>query len=222
MMHTPHHEAPPDFNALAQPYHWLEFLTMGPHLERCRCYFLPQLTDARCALVYGDGDGRFLAKLLQANSQVKVDAVDSSANMLRLAKKRADALGTGQRLTLHHADARRFTPPSSSYDLFIAHFFVDCFSNAELSEILDCVSPHLSPEALVVVSEFAIVKTGLMGIASRTAVALLYRCFGLITGLRMRHLPDHRDIFAGHRFTLVDHKTWLAGLLVSELWQHRR
>ena len=53
-------------------------------------------------------------------------------------------------------------------------------------------------------------------------VALLYRCFRLITGLRTRHLPDHREVFAGHRFTLVAHKTWLTGLFVSELWQHRR
>ena len=53
-----------NFDLIARPYRWLEYLTFGPALARCRNHFLPQLTDRRAALVLGDGDGRFLARLL--------------------------------------------------------------------------------------------------------------------------------------------------------------
>ncbi len=68
--------SPSNFDRIARPYRWLEYLSFGPMLERCRFYRIPQLTAARRALVLGDGDGRFLARLLTCNPEVQVDAVD--------------------------------------------------------------------------------------------------------------------------------------------------
>ena len=67
-----------NFDRIARPYRWLEYLSLGRALERCRFHFLPRLRDCRRALVLGDGDGRFTAKLLDANPSVQVDAVDIS------------------------------------------------------------------------------------------------------------------------------------------------
>ena len=64
----------PDFNRIARPYRWLEYLSFGPLLERCRFHRLPQMVDAKRALVLGDGDGRFLARLLRKNPQIQADA----------------------------------------------------------------------------------------------------------------------------------------------------
>ncbi len=47
----------PNFNRLAQIYRWLEYLSFGPFLWRCRIRFLPDLAHCRRALVLGDGDG---------------------------------------------------------------------------------------------------------------------------------------------------------------------
>src|SRR6185437_1080687 len=57
----------PKFDRLARVYRWMEWLSFGPYLSRCRRAFLPQLRDARRALVLGDGDGRFTAALLRRN-----------------------------------------------------------------------------------------------------------------------------------------------------------
>jgi hypothetical protein len=35
--------AEPDFNRIARPYRWLEYLTLGKALENCRTHYLPQL-----------------------------------------------------------------------------------------------------------------------------------------------------------------------------------
>ncbi len=78
----------PNFNPIARPYRWLEYLTLGKALENCRIHYLPQLLDRRHALVIGDGDGRFLAQLLTHNPSLHADAVDTSATMLHLLLQR--------------------------------------------------------------------------------------------------------------------------------------
>ena len=50
---------------IAPHYWWIERLGMGRALERRRRWFLPELGNARRALVLGDGDGRFLRELLR-------------------------------------------------------------------------------------------------------------------------------------------------------------
>ena len=85
----------PNFNPIARPYRWLEYLAFGKALENCRTHYLPQLLDRRNALILGDGDGRFTSKLLAANPNIKVLAVDISATMLELLRQRCEATAPG-------------------------------------------------------------------------------------------------------------------------------
>jgi len=96
-----------NFDRVARPFRWMEYLTFGSALWRCRTHFLSELKSCRNALILGDGDGRFTAALLAANPQLNVDAVDSSAAMLRLLTQRARtaAPDASTRLRTHHADA---------------------------------------------------------------------------------------------------------------------
>ncbi len=182
---------PVNFDRMARVYRWLEYGSFGPALEKTRLHFLHRLTRARKALVLGDGDGRFLAKFLEVNSQVKVDAVDSSAAMLKLLERRIRAMGIGahERLTIYRGDLLRFEPPGWEYDLLAAHFFLDCFSEAELDEMMRRIASHLAPGAMVVISDFAIPRSGVVRPMARVIVGGLYWAFGIITGLRVRKLP---------------------------------
>src|ERR1022692_1155772 len=100
------------FDRVARPYRWMEFLTFGRSLERCRNHFLSQLAGRRGALVLGDGDGRFLARLLATNPSLYADAVDTSAAMLQLLEHRAKTPSedAGTRLRTHQTSALKFTP----------------------------------------------------------------------------------------------------------------
>src|SRR5437660_724241 len=55
---------PPNFSFIARPYRFLEHLALGRALERTRLHFLSAVSHQAQALVLGDGDGRFLARLL--------------------------------------------------------------------------------------------------------------------------------------------------------------
>ncbi|HTZ89123.1 MAG TPA: class I SAM-dependent methyltransferase [Alloacidobacterium sp.] len=210
--------APPaNFDHIARPYRWLEYLSFGPMLERCRFRHISQLASSRRALVYGDGDGRFLARLLVANPHLHADVIDLSPAMLRLLESRVSAVGARNRIRIHRADALAFEP-TGNYDLVVTHFFLDCFSTAEVLVLAQKIRPHIAADALWLVSEFAIPR-GPAAIPAKSIVAALYSAFGLLTGLRTRTLPDHASTLTHIGFTVVHRKTFLGGLLISELWK---
>jgi hypothetical protein len=49
-------------------------------------------------------------------------------------------------------------------------------------------------------------------------VGSLYRCFGVLTGLRVRKLPDHAASLRRHGLTLDHEENFLGGLLQSQVW----
>ena len=210
---------PVNFDRVARPYRWLEYLSFGPWLERCRRAQLTHLGGARRALLLGDGDGRFLARLLVANPALTADVVDSSHAMLAILDHRIRRSGpqVRRRICLHHADALEWNP-SGSYDLIVTHFFLDCFFPHQLEQLFDRVLPHTLPGARWVVSEFAIPRNPLTGYLARGIIGLLYRAFGLLAGLRVRTLPEYAT--ALHRCGLVPShdRRYLGGLLCSQVW----
>jgi SAM-dependent methyltransferase len=211
---------PANFDRVARPYRWLEYLSFGRSLERCRNHYLAQLGGCRSALVLGDGDGRFLARLLATNPSLTADAVDSSAAMLRLLERRAQAAAADSRsrLRIHQADALSFGP-QRDYDLVVTHFFLDCLTQAELDGLCARIGPHLPPRALWVFSDFRI-PAGAIHWPARAIVRLLYLAFQLLTGLQTHKLPDHAATLSAAGFARIARHLSLAGLLTTELWEY--
>jgi hypothetical protein len=208
-----------NFDRVASPYRWLEYASFGPYLERCRRGQLAHLGGKQHALLLGDGDGRFLARLLKSNPELTADVVDSSGSMLRVLEQRVCRMGgqARQRIRLHHADALSWTP-TGSYDLVVSHFFLDCFFPYQVEQLFDRLLPHLDRRAYWVVSEFSILREAPGSYLSASLVGLLYRCFGLLTGLPVRELPDHAALLRGRGLGLAREETFLGGLLQSQLW----
>ena len=194
-------------------------MSFGPWLGRCRNAQLAHLTGARHALLLGDGDGRFLARLLAANPALTVDVIDSSQSMLTILDKRIRRSGpqAHRRISLHHTDALQLNP-IGNYDLIVSHFFLDCFSTRQLEQLFDSVLPHALPEARWVVSEFAIPRNPFAGCLARGIISLLYRAFGLLAGLRVRTLPEYATSLLRRGLVPSHDRRFLAGLLCSQVW----
>ncbi len=223
VLESPEAVAPaPDFDRLAGVYRWMEALSFGPWLGRCRCAFLPDMRTAQRALVVGDGDGRFTVRLLQENPMVEIDAVDISPAMLRALVRKA-----GQHADRVHAkvaDARSWSPDTwadgrgPGYDLVVTHFFLDCLTTAEVGALAARVRTLVADDATWVVSEFAVPAGWFGRLVAGPVVGFLYRAFGWMTGLRVRSLPDHAFALEQTGFRLCRRRSWLGGLLVSECW----
>jgi ubiquinone/menaquinone biosynthesis C-methylase UbiE len=208
--------APPDFDSLARVYRWMEWASFGPWLQYCRCTFLPSLVDCRKALILGDGDGRFTARLLRTNAQVQIDAVDASSAMLKALIRRAGK--NGSRVHTQCADVRDWQPSGEGYDLIVSHFFLDCLTAEEIVKLAETLRRVSLPSAVWIISEFAIPPNAFGRWLARPLVAGLYRAFGVFTGLDIRRLPDHRTALCNAGFALRAKRHHLGGLLVSELW----
>jgi SAM-dependent methyltransferase len=209
---------PPNFNRLARLYLWMELLSFGLWLSLTRQTFLPRLGQARRALVLGDGDGRFSAKLLCANSQVRITAVDASSAMLAALTRRAGRHHS--RVETQKADIRTWFPPAAlePYDLIATHFFLDCLTTPEVQSLASRLRSASTPNALWVVSDFAVPDSAFGRFLAFPIVTSLYLSFAVLTGLAVRRLPDHATALTGAGFTLLKRRSRLAGLLIAELW----
>jgi hypothetical protein len=214
----------PDFDGIARPYKFLEYLTLGTALQKCRTHHLPALIHQKNALVLGDGDGRFLAQLLATNEQLQADVVDTSGAMLSLLATRClrSSPTAADRLRTHHCSAQEFADslsPERHYDLIVTHFFLDCLTQAEVETLIKALTPHLSPEALWLVSDFRIPPQGMIRSVAKMLIRGLYLAFRIVTGLRTSQLPDHESPFAAAGLTCVARHRLLQGLLTTEIWQ---
>lgn len=200
-------------DAIAPYYAAMEFAVFGHALERCRFQFLPELQDARRALVLGDGDGRFLKKLLASCPKLHADYVDCSAGMLARAKR---AVGS-ERVTYYCSDALVEQLPASGYDLVVTHFFLDCFDQERLPVMVERIA-MAAPAARWLISEFRVPENRWLAGPARALIAVMYGFFSLAAGLKARALVDHRPLLRTAGFQLSAAVPSVQGLIVSELW----
>ena len=206
----------PNFDRVASIYRWAEYISLGPLLPRTRVHVLNQLNNPRHALLLGDGDGRFLAQLLRRYPHCTALAVDTSAAMLTTLRHRC-AHAAPRLTTLQRSALEIDAPPPT--DLIVTHFLLDCFTQPEVDALTTHLASQLAPGALWLVSDFALPSSALLRPIARLYIASLYAAFRLLTGLRVRYLPDPQSSLARAGMRRIARHTLLFGLLYTELWQ---
>ncbi len=208
----------PNFDRVARIYRACEYLALGRLLERIRFCRIGEVAHCRRALVLGDGDGRFIAKLLAASPRMEIHAVDGSAGMLKLARGRVQAAGAASRASFEQADLRAWRP-AGSFELVTTHFVLDCFTNAELEAFLPRTAAVLEPGGLWLHSDFRLPGNRAWRPFARAYIAALYAAFRVLTGIRVRSLPDDARALRKCGLVRIRQRDYLGGMLVSELWQ---
>jgi len=215
----PRNRSQPNFDRVAHLYRWAEYLSLGPILQRTRVHFLPQLSECRSTFVLGDGDGRFLARLLAQNPSLHALAIDTSATMLELLQHRCAAASS--RLRLQQASALTAAPPYD-VDLIVTHFFLDCLTQAEVNELANRIATQAQPETLWLLSDFRVPQSGAVRPLARLYIRALYFAFRLLTGLRVQRLPDPQAALAHAGFKRIAQHERLFGIIYTELWQREK
>lgn len=211
---------------IARWYRWMEYLGMGRTLERRRTEFLRTMVKPRRILLLGDGDGRFLRRLLDANPFAHIDSVDVSGKMIAEAKMRVSFPAKSRvddvnRVEFYHADARIWVPPGGKYDLIVTHFFLDCFSEDELRLLIPRLAATVTGTGSWIVSEFRQPSAGWAATRAKLWMRGLYLLFGWTTGLQTKRLPDFRPFLDRAGFDLAEEVVANAGLLVSQRWTRK-
>jgi ubiquinone/menaquinone biosynthesis C-methylase UbiE len=209
---------PPNFDRLAGGYRALEFLAFGRDLERARTAFADRLAGCRDILVLGEGDGRYLARLVQAAPAARIHCVDASAAMLARASARLAGTPARDRVTFERADAFSLRLSPERYDAVVTLFFLDCFPAEQVAVLVDRVRASLRPGALWAWADFAVPLRGWARWRARVWLALLYAFFRWQTGLAARELPPAEEILQHAGFRLEASRQFQGGLVRSALF----
>jgi SAM-dependent methyltransferase len=202
---------------IAGSYRWLEYAAFGFALERARFDFLSRAAEARRVLILGEGDGRFLARLLRCNRHARVAVIESSARMMELARRRTPA-SEQARVKFHQIDAVTGALPEGPFDLAVSHFFLDVLDCREAEAVILKVSALLSPGAVWLVSEFQEPAGAVRRLHARLWLGAMYRFFSLTTGLRASRLPPYRDILVRCGLDEIEHRERRFGIIRSQVW----
>ncbi len=203
------------FDRLAPYYRFMEILAAGGELQHCRLAFLDDIPVPRRVLLAGEGHGRFLPECVRRFPQAEIVVVDLSSRMLQIASART----TSDRVTFVHANFLEWDAPRGKFDLIVTNFFLDCFPPEELAAVVEQLGWHAAPDAEWLLADFQIAPAGPARWRSRAILALLYRFFRVVTGLRANALVPPDDALGKAGFTLHRQVTREWGLLKSEWWR---
>ena len=134
-----------DYSRVAGAYRWLEILVFSSSLQKARLSYLDALLQSLIKVecpsiaVVGDGDGSFLVELLKCEQGFKIDYIDCSHGMLRVAQKRA---GHDSRVAWR---CEQFEGRSQkSYDAIVCHFVLNGFSCEQRKHFVGAISASLN------------------------------------------------------------------------------
>lgn len=205
-------------DGIAASYRWLEYAAFGHELERARFDFLDRARDARRVLILGEGDGRFLARLLDSNPSAHVDVVESSGRMIELARGRVPE-NERARVTFHRIDAAADALPEGPFDLVVTHFFLDILTDCEAQAVVSKASALLAPGGTWLLSEFQVPRARLARVHARAWLAAMYGFFLIATGVEASRLPDYRKMLERSGLEETEHRERRWGLIRSQVWQ---
>jgi ubiquinone/menaquinone biosynthesis C-methylase UbiE len=209
------------FDFIAPVYRTLEAVAFGGDLQRARVACLGEIGTPRRALIVGEGNGRFLCELLRRHPSIEVDCVDMSQRMLELARqwieRRLPADAARVRFLRH--DITSWSPPEAFYDLVVTHFFLDCFSENRIADIVNRLSRAATSSATWLLADFCMPAGGFARVRARLWLAAMYRFFQITAGIEARELEDPSPFLRVARFALVSRHLSRSGMLKSELWR---
>lgn len=208
------------FDLLAPHYRWIEAVFAQDRLQRCRTAALARISTPKNVLVYGEGNGRFLAEFIRRFPEAQVTVVEASGEMIRLSRERLQRERLAEAsVAFVQADALAWEPPAAAFDLIVTCFFLDCFREDQLISLIPTIANRATRDAQWLVSDFQIASSGLRRWRCRVIVGALYAFFRLMTNLPGRRLTDPARLLQAAGFSRSHHEEFDRGLLYCDLWR---
>ncbi len=209
------------YNRLSNIYQLLETIVFGPWLQKARLAQIDALQDAQKVLILGEGDGRFLKELLKFKPHCQVDCIDSSEGMLERSKQRLKVAGLSiETVNFIHADALSYCYKSNHYDAIVSLFFLDNFTQHQLELLVPKLAKTLQQNGKWVVADFQKPQHGVMKYIGQSLIWIMYRFFRWQTDISTGYLANPKCLLE-KELQLSESKTFLAGLLYSEVWAQK-
>ena len=208
------------FDVLAPHYRWMEWVLAGNKLQRCRTALLDHARPAKRILIAGEGNGRFLLECRRSFPFATITVIDASLRMLERARMRLRKSGLkSEEIEYIHLDILEWRPAKERYNLLVTHFFLDCFSEAELRQVVLRMAEAASEDAQWLVADFQMPAYGWRKRRARLIQTFMYAFFRPVTKLSAKQLAEPGPFLQAAGFARLESRRFDCGLLASELWQ---
>jgi ubiquinone/menaquinone biosynthesis C-methylase UbiE len=207
------------YDRMARCYRWLEYAAFGSQLQTARVSMLNRLPSVENVLVLGDGDGRFLQQLCRARPACRVTSVDQSSRMLQLQRRRLTDVNPRPCVSFVRSDAKEYQPEKDQLDLLVTAFFLDCFTEDELSDMLPSWLTGVRPGGFLYYVDFCRPKSGWRRFRADCYLGLMHSMFRWSTGLPNRRLIDLDAVLARQPMSLIASEELSHGLITARLYR---
>jgi len=210
-----------NFDGVASSYLFLETITFGNQLQKCRTSMISHLTNSKRALVLGEGNGRFLEAFCKANPLAEILVIDESPRMLDLAKRRIANANPpiNNQIEFRCANVFEILPLTGTFDLIVCNFFLDCFTSSEIGHLLGLFRQMLFGEGLLVVGDFRKPHSIFGKIIGEFILKFMHVFFQKTAGISATELTDLHAILQERSFQKAVEKKLFFGFLNSSIWK---
>ena len=181
----------PDFSILSPIYDFLGILAFQGTLHRSQLFLLNELKQSQNALIIGGGTGRFLVDLMKSGKVDKVTYVDISPGMIKKAESKIKKLASSDRVSFICGGLDSI--PEEKFDLICTHYFLDCFPEDQLPEVMAKLNHFLSDNGDWHFTDFYLNESS--SFIQRKTVGFLYWFFRLSCGIKVRKLANFENQF---------------------------
>lgn len=190
-------------------------------MQACRVGLLDSLADARRVLCVGEGDGRFVAALLQRAPAATITVVEASGAMIDLARARIAEARPADVARVHfvHGSIASVDLPRGHFDAVATCYFLDCLEGGELAAVVERLGGAAAPRAKWLQVDFQRPQRGHSRLVASAWLAVLYAFFGLSAGLRASRLEDPAPRLARLGFRRRRRLVRRGGMLSGEVWE---
>ena len=197
-----------NFNIVAPFYDALARLVFGYRLELAQQYFLEEVKPNTQVLIVGGGSGKIL-EWLPKDLNLKVDYVELSDGMLNRAMKREQH---GNHISFKRKDVFEV---NDSYNIIITNFFLDCFPEEKLIEVITHLNARLKEKGAWLVTDFSLPANS----RQRILLWTMHTFFRLLARLESTKLQDIRGILALSGLKIRKEKLFSEQLIFSAVYR---
>ena len=209
------------FNTIAPFYNIISTIGSFNKIHKSQMWLLSKKMKFSKVLIMGGGDGKFLLNAMQQKLADHYYYVDISGAMIKLAKtkiKKQSALSLDS--VTFVCGSYQDIPKDETFDLMVTPYFLDCFSERELSLVVAKLHARLTIGGTWFFADFNIPDDSFRRFTFKTIIQLLYGIFNFFCDLGVSHLPNFNEQFSKYNFTLLDEKYFLGGLLVARIYKN--
>jgi tRNA (cmo5U34)-methyltransferase len=193
------------YNAVAPYYDRLAKMVFGNSIRISQLVHLPLIPEGGNILILGGGSG-WLLKEVMLRSPRKVWYVEASSAMISLSKKSIPDNGY---VVFVHGGLDSI-PSSVVFDVVLANFFLDQFSDGEIREMLEIIYSALDEQGLLLVTDFQ--KDAFW---KQVFLKVMYLFFNVAGAIRNHKLPDWNGTVRERGFRPIAEATFYARFIRS-------